>query len=120
MGNNNFYFETLQQTQGELTDEVLSGRIAECNMVLGQLTTSMAWNVLLHDSKEMIQKLDDSWQDFPTDSPQLKEARIIKMASKHIFDLPSKYAKELDMLQTELAKRQNREEIIEKDSDNEI
>lgn len=115
---NNYYFETLHSTQGELTDEVLSGRIAEVNLVLGELTSSPAWNILLHDSKAMIQKLDDSWQDFSTDSKQLQEARIIKMASKHIFDLPMKYAQEMDMLRAELIKRQNPEEIIEKDNDN--
>lgn len=119
MSNNDFYFETLKQTQGELTDDVLSGRIAEINIVLGQLTTSPAWNILLHDAKQMIQKLDDSWQDFPDGAPQLKEARVIKMASKHIFDLPMKYAIELDQLQQELAKRQNPQEVVQKDMDNE-
>jgi hypothetical protein len=119
VSNNNFYFETLQGTQGELTDEVLSGRISECTLVLGELTKSPAWNILLQDSKAMIQKLDDSWQDFPVDSPQLREARIVKMASKHIFDLPIKYAQELDQLREQLVKRQNPEEIIEKDNDNE-
>ncbi len=119
MSNNDFYFETLKKTQGELTDDVLSGRIAEINIILGQLTTNPAWNILLHDAKQMINKLDDSWQDFPESSPQLKEARIIKMASKHIFDLPMKYAQELDYLHQELSKRQNLEEVVQKDVDNE-
>jgi hypothetical protein len=119
MNDNNFYFETLNKTEGELTDSVISQRMTECNMVLGELTTSQAWNILISDAKHMIKKLDDSWQDFPVDSPQLKEARIIKMASKHIFDLPMKYAQELDMLRSELKKRQQPDEIIQKDSDNE-
>ena len=59
---NNFYFETLASTQGELTDEVLSGRIAECNLVLGELTKSPAWNILLHDCKEFLTKIDNNWQ----------------------------------------------------------
>ena len=119
MKDNNFYFETLNRTEGELTDDVLSHRIAECEMVIRELTTSPVWNILLMDAKQMIKKLDDSWQDFPSDSKQLQEARILKMASKHIFDLPIKYAQEIDMLQAELAKRQQPEEIIQKDSDNE-
>jgi hypothetical protein len=119
VSNNNFYFETLQQTQGELTDEVLSGRIAEITRVLSELTNTTVWNVLLHDSKALVKQLDDCWQEIDETSPKFKEARILKMASKHIFDLPFKYAQELDMLQAELVKRQNPEEIIEKDTDNE-
>ena len=116
---NNFYFETLHKTQGELTDEVLSGRMAEVNLVLGELTQSTAWNVLLHDSKQLVQQLDDCWQEIDETSAKFKEARILKMASKHIFDLPMKYAQELDMLRAELMKRQNPEEIVQKDNDNE-
>lgn len=119
MSNNNFYFETLQQIQGEMTEDSIVRRIGECNTVLGEITKTAAWEILLKNSKEMIEKLDDSWQDFPGDSAQLKEARILKMASKHIFELPFKYAEELDMLTEELKKRQNPTEIIEKDSDNE-
>ncbi len=115
---NNYYFETLQQTQGELTDEVLSGRIAECNLVLGELSKSPAWNILLHDSKALIDQLDSCWQEMDETTPRFKEARILKMASKHIFDLPFKYAQELDQLREQLVKRQNPEEIIEKDTDN--
>jgi hypothetical protein len=119
MSNSNFYFETLGTTEGEMTDDVISNRIAECNMVIGQLQNSSVWRVVLNDAKQMINKLDESWQDFPPESPQLKEARIIKMASKHIADLPSKYAQEMEMLREELKKRQNPDEIIQKDSDNE-
>lgn len=117
--NNNFYYETLSATQGELTDEVLSGRIAECNLVLGELSKSLAWNVLLQDSKQLVQQLDSCWQEIDETSPKFKEARILKMASKHIFDLPMKYAMELDQLRSELVKRQNPEEVIQKDADNE-
>lgn len=120
MNDNNFYFETLNRTEGELTDEVISQRIAECNAVLGELTKSNVWNILLNDAKAMIRKLDDSWQDFPSDSKELREARVLKMASKHIFDLPMKYAQEMDMLQTELRKRQVPDEVIQKDNDNEL
>jgi hypothetical protein len=88
-------------------------------MVLGELTKSAVWNILLNDSKQMIRRLDDSWQDILPDSPQFHEARVLKMASKHIFDLPMKYAQELDMLMGELKKRQQPDEIIVKDSDNE-
>lgn len=115
----NFYFETLGRREGELTDDVIVQRMSECGMVINELTKSAVWNIMLRDARDMIKKLDDSWQDFPSDSKQLQEARILKMASKHIFDLPIKYAQELDMLQAELAKRQQPEEVIQKDADNE-
>ena len=118
MSNNDLYFETLKETQGEMTDDLLSGRIAEINVILGQLTSSPAWNILLHDSKQMIKRLDDTWQNFPDGATQLKEARVLKMAYQHIFDLPMKYAEELDMLLGELKKRQNTDEIVQKDVDN--
>lgn len=118
MQDNNFYYETLKETQGEMTDEVLSGRIAEINLVLGQLTTSPAWNILLHDAKHLINQLNDSWQDLPNNDPKLQEMRILKMASKHIFDLPMKYAQELEQIQKELTKRQNPTEVVSKDNDN--
>lgn len=115
----NFYFETLSRQEGDLSDDVISHRISECEMVLGELTKSRVWDILLKDAKHMIKQLDDNWQDFAPDSPQLREARVIKMASKHLFDLPIKYAQELDMLQEELTKRQNPGEIIQKDTENE-
>jgi hypothetical protein len=116
---NNFYYETPHGTEGELTEDVIIQRIAECNIVVGELSKSQVWAIVLMDAKKMIKQLDDSWQDFPTDAKQLSEARVLKMASKHIFDLPMKYAQELDMLQTELAKRQKSDEIVQKDADNE-
>ena len=117
---NNFYFETLNGIQGEMTEDSIVKRLQEINTVLNDLAGSPAWSVLLRDSREMIRKLDDSWQDFPHDSSQLREARILKMATKHISELPYKYSQEMEMLQEELHKRQKPEEYIQKDADNEV
>jgi hypothetical protein len=116
---NDFYFETLNKTQGELTDDSISQRMAECTMVIGELTKSPVWSIMLKDAREMIKMLDDSWQDLPENDPKLREMRVLKMASRHIFDLPMKYAHELDQLQAELIKRQQPHTAIQKDSDNE-
>jgi hypothetical protein len=115
-GNN--YFETLNGIQGELTDEVLVNRMNECNMVLGNLAESPVWKIVLNDSRELIKKLDDNWQDMPPDTDKFREARIIKMACKHISDLPGKYLQELEQIQDELTKRQNPADIVQKDLDN--
>jgi hypothetical protein len=115
---NNYYFETLKKFLGEMDEESITKRLGECESVLGELGQSQVWKIVLSDAREMVKKLDESWQDFPSDSPQLKEARVLKMATKHIIDLPIKYAQELQAAQEELAKRQNPEEIIQKDVDN--
>lgn len=119
MKDSNFYFETLQQIQGELSEEAIISRMSECNIVLTEIAQSKLWDILLKDSNEMVKKLDDAWQDFPEGAVQLKEARVIKMASRHVLDLPMKYAQELDYLTAQLHKIQNPDEVIQKDTDNE-
>lgn len=116
--NGNHYFETLNRIQGELTDEVLVHRMSECNLVLGELSKSQVWRIVLNDSRELIKALDDKWHDMQPDSKEFREARVIKMACKHIADLPNKYLQELEQIQEELTKRNNPAEIVQKDNDN--
>lgn len=116
---NNFYFETLGSSGGELSEENVIRRIEECEIVLNEVVNSRLWDILLRDNKEMMANLDNNWQDIASDSNKLAEARILKMATKHIVGLPMLYAKELDALKGLLHKLQNPEEVIEKDSDNE-
>lgn len=114
----NHYFETLNRIQGELTDDVLVARMNECNMVLGELSKSAVWTIILNDARELIKRLDDNWHDMQPDSKEFREARIIKMACKHLSDLPSKYLQELEQIQDELTKRQQPDDIVSKDNDN--
>lgn len=116
--NGNHYFETLNRIQGELTEEVLLNRMAECNLVLGELSKSEMWRIIINDAREMIKQLDDTWQDMQPDSLQFKESRVIKMACKHISDLPGKYLEELNVLQDKITEFQNSDKVIEKDADN--
>ena len=116
--NSNQYFETQNRIQGELTEEVLISRMQECNMVLNELSKSQVWQIVIRDARELIKQLDNSWQDIPTDDLKFKEARIVKMACKHICDLPNKYIKELEDIERTLADMQNPEAIITKDNDN--
>jgi hypothetical protein len=119
MNENNFYFEQQQRFLGELDEEKLIQRISECQMVVTQLTENPVWTIVLKDASQLIKKLDDSWQDFPDGDVRLKEMRILKLATKHIIELPIKYAQDLDASTSELEKRQKPEEIINKDTDNE-
>lgn len=115
----NYYFETLNGIQGELTEDKLVARMSECNAVLGELSKSQAWQILLNDSRGMIANLDNSWADMQPDSPQFREARILKMACKHISDLPQKYLEELSKIEETLGEMQSPTKVIPKDTDTE-
>lgn len=118
VNNGNQYFETPNGISGELTEEVLIARMSECNAVLGELSKSNVWQIVLNDVRSMIKTLDDKWQELLPDSPQFKEARAVKMAFKHISDLPGKYLEESQMIEEKLKEIQNPDKHIQKDSDN--
>ncbi len=101
-----------------MTEEVLMQRMNECNLVLGELSKSEMWKIILNDSREMIKQLDNTWQDMNPETAQFKESRVIKMACKHISDLPGKYLHELTTLQDKIREMQSPDKVIEKDSDN--
>jgi hypothetical protein len=116
--NGNHYFETLNQIHGELTEDKLVNRMNECNMVLGELSKSQVWQIVLNDARGMIKMLDDNWQNLIPSTEKFQEARVIKIACKQLADLPSKYLEEVTMIQDKLKEIQNPETIIEKDNDN--
>jgi guanylate kinase len=120
MPNNNgtHYFETLNRFQGELTEDALVQRMNECNMVLGELSKSEVWKIVLNDARGMIKMLDDNWQNLLPNTDKFQEARVIKIACKQISDLPGKYLEELTMIQDKLKEIQNPDKIVEKDNDN--
>ena len=120
MSNNraNQYFETAVGMQNELTEEVLVKRMAECTQILGELANSQAWQIMLADVRGMIKNLDDKWQEMLPDSSQFKEARAVKMAFKHISDLPGKYLEELNMIEDKIKEFQNPDGVVIKDNDN--
>ena len=88
-------------------------------MVLGQLANNPAWKILLDDVRALSQMLDDNWQQIVPSSDKFSEARIMKIACKHISDFPAKYLKELQDIEEALKSMQEPEKIIQKDSDNE-
>ena len=47
-----------------------------------------------------------------------KEARVIKMACKHISELPGKYLEELEKIQEKLIEIQSPNMVVTKDNDN--
>ena len=120
MKDSNHYFETPGVRQGELTDDVIVSRMSECNLVLNELAKNKVWQIVISDAKKNIRDLDNCWQELVPDSKQFQEARVLKLALKTISDLPSRYGQEQKALQEELLKRQQPEEIVQKDYDMEI
>lgn len=116
--NGNQYFETLNRLEGEMTEESLVHRMAECNAVLGELAKSHAWKIILEDVRAMIKTLDDNWQHFLPNTSKFEEARVMKMSCKHIADFPGKYLKELQEIEKALEEIQNPDKTISKDNDN--
>lgn len=114
----NQYFETQTRFDGELTDEVLVVRMNECNMVLKELVENVVWKIVINDAQALIKQLDDNWHDMMPDSKEFKEARVVKMACKHISELPKKYLQELTQLEEELTKRHAPQDMVSKDNDN--
>lgn len=117
MGNNgNQYFEQINRMQGELNEESLITRMSECTAILGDMTKGIAWKTLLGDVRRVMKSLDDNWQHIhPTDA-KFESARVMKMALNMISDFPNKYAEELRMIELELEKMKNPDNIV-KDSD---
>jgi hypothetical protein len=106
----NQYFE--DKTQPKANEDEIVKRIKECEMVADKLTTDPVWQVVTKDALKWVKELDSKWQDV-SDEKMLREMRVLKIAYKHIFDLPKKYKDDLNMLKETLKKQDE----IEKDYD---
>ena len=106
----NQYFED-NSPKASSEDEIIK-RIKECEMVVDKLDNSDVWKVVINDAVQWSSQLDNMWQDV-MDEDKLKQMRVLKLAYKHIMDLPTKYREQLAALQEGL----KRENEIEKDYD---
>ena len=106
----NRYFEELTATQFVSNEDELIKRIKECELVADNLYNNEVWKIVIKDAKMWVAQLDSVWQDV-FDKEKLDQMRIIKIAYKHIAELPQKYAQNLKELKTKL----DRTNEIEKD-----
>ena len=109
----NKYFEDAQATNFISNEDELIKRIKECELVADNLYTNEVWKIVIKDAKMWVAQLDSVWQDI-FDKDKLDQMRIIKIAYKHIAELPNKYAQNLKELKTKL----ERSSEIEKDYEN--
>ena len=118
MNSNNQYFETLQSTYGEINEGVLTNRINECQMVLNELASTQVWRIVISDAQRTVKFIDENWQTLNPNDSSYQKARIAKLASKQLVDLPREYLEEMTILQDKLKEFQNPDTIVEKDNDN--
>lgn len=104
----NKYFEDASQPRAS-EGEIIK-RIKECEMVVNKLDADPVWDVVIKDAVMWSRHLDSLWQDV-TDEDKLNQMRILKLAYKHVMDLPKKYREQLAALQENLKK----ENEIQKD-----
>jgi hypothetical protein len=106
----NQYFEDANKPQPN-EDDIIK-RIKECEMVVDKLYNDPVWNVVLKDALRWVRELDSKWQDVG-DEKMLQEMRVLKIAYRHVMDLPKKYKEDLEGLKQALDK----ENEIRKDYD---
>lgn len=109
----NKYFEDTVKTDFINQEDDLIKRIKECELVTDKLYTDPVWKIVIKDAKMWVAQLDSVWQDV-FDKEKLDQMRIIKIAYKHIAELPKKYAENLKDLKNKL----ERSNEIEKDYEN--
>jgi len=103
----NSYFENERNLQPN-EDELLK-RIKECELVVEKLSSDVIWEIVIKDAKVWMEHLDSMWQDV-FEEDKLKQMRVLKLAYKHVADLPKKYKETLASLQANLESSIEREE----------
>ena len=114
----NSYFEQTKTAMESFTQEDLIERIKLCQDVIDKFDSDKLWNTILEDSKRWVDRLDSQWQDI-YDEKKLNNLRVLKQAYRHIANLPSKYAVDLQAAQNLLDGYRNTDSSIQKDYDNE-
>jgi hypothetical protein len=113
---NNFYFEQAKKYLSTVPDEILIGKISVCQTITDKLAKDEVWQLLVKDARDMVKRLDSTWQEC-YDEKQLNQIRVLKLAYKHISELPKKYGDDLKIAKEELDRRQNAGDEIEMDYD---
>lgn len=95
----------------------LINRISDCQKVVNELVNSPAWLIIIQDLQRTKQSLDDNWQNMADNSPDLREARIMKLAAAHILGLRDRYETDLRTAERELYIMRNPDKAVGKDYD---
>lgn len=109
---NNAYFEgQVRQYLENQEDDALRNRMEEVKEVTDAFSNK-SWQILLKDSEAWKSQMDARWQDV-YDEKILSNMRIVKQAYNFILSVPDRYKKEIEMLESELASREDTKKTIE-------
>lgn len=108
-------------TEQEYRDDLV-GKIGRASEIVDGMSKSKAWELVVEDVKKNLEMIDNSWHLIPDSEDwkhKLKELRLAKLSSEYIVKLVDIYKIELERLQNELFKLDNKEVVINKDYDQE-
>lgn len=115
---NTTYNNNIKQMAQSLSQEELIERIKLCQNVIDKLEGDPIWKIVISDAKTWVSRLDGLWQE-TYDEKQLNGLRVLKLAYKHIEQLPIKYKEDLRAAQNALDAKRNTDSSIQRDYDNE-
>jgi len=113
---NTTYHDELTRILGGMSQEDLIDRIKMCQEVVDKLNDDPIWKVVLKDTKMWVQRLDSKWQEV-YDEKSLANLRVLKLAYKHLEQLPAKYKEDLKAAQKALDSLRNTDSSVQKDYD---
>ena len=108
--------EEIQVNDQNKVENELIETIGRCQEVLKELDTSKAWQYILEDCDEAITCVDSIWQD-TFDEDKLFQARVSKLAYKHITEMRNRYEFDLESAQRQLDTMRNPDTQTFKDWD---
>jgi hypothetical protein len=98
--------------------EFLREFVSRATMIVEDLGSSNAWNLVLEDFEKQRKLLDDNWQ-YVMDEKKMHEFRVSKMAVHKILNLVNDYKNDLKMAGDELNAIENPKTNIIRDVDTE-
>ena len=82
----------------------LSRRINRCSVIINELKNNAAFNMVIEDFEEMIEKIDSTWHLIPANQmDKLLEMRITKLAADSVLKIIANYEHDYDRCQKQLA-----------------
>lgn len=113
---NDVYEQEFNKMMGHLTEDELVERISACQDVVDKLEGDPVWQTVLRDAQVWVTKLDNTWQEI-YDQQKLDSLRVLKLAYRHIVELPNKYKTDLEVSKQRLDAMRSTETNIERDYD---
>lgn len=113
---NTTYHDELSRIMSGMNQEDLIVRIKMCEQVVDKLKGDPVWQTVLKDAQMWVERLDAKWQDI-YDEKSLANVRVLKLAYRHLVELPAKYKEDLKAAQEALDRLRNVDSSVQRDYD---